>query len=108
MSHKFYLKDESEEIRPVKCKSGSITAWKVMLLEPVPNVIALFVGPDTETAKLLAGDYVEFLNKKYLDKNINEEWPDKIDKTTHLNYHLTRASELFKELADEGKIEGLL
>jgi hypothetical protein len=43
--------------------------------------------------KTVAGDLCEFLNEKYIDKNINEEWPASIDKEAHLKYHLKRVCE---------------
>jgi hypothetical protein len=41
--------------------------------------------PD-EVAPLVAGDIIDFLNEKYIDKNINEEW-GKIDVEARIKYH---------------------
>jgi hypothetical protein len=39
-----------------------------------------------EIAGALAGDYCEFLNNKYCDKEINKEWP-RIDRESRIKYH---------------------
>lgn len=81
----------------VKIDDNEETMWKVRLVNPQPpKTIAGFIGSDDDEyldkdiAPLLAGDYVEFLNEKYLDKEINAEWPPQ-DKELYLKYHLERA-----------------
>lgn len=78
--------------------------WQVVQINMEPSkVVAEFVGSDSEKtlsreiAPAVAGDYVEFLNEKYLDKEINAEWPP-MNKMLYLKYHLERASELAKEV----------
>lgn len=39
-----------------------------------------------DVAPLVAGDICSFLNEKYIDKNINEEW-GKINKEARIKYH---------------------
>lgn len=60
--------------------------------------VALFVGradkkrlsnegsTDDEIAKLMAGDYVSFLNDKYIDKEINADW-GKPNKEERIKYY---------------------
>ena len=47
--------------------------------------------PDTELGRAMAGDYVDFLNDKYCDKEVNKEWP-KIDRMARIKYHLEQIS----------------
>lgn len=101
----FILKDEPE-VRFINAWKV-IELWKVIRVKPQPSVIvAQFVGGEDENyiprdlAPLLAGDYVEFLNEKYLDKEMNAEWPP-MDKEQHLAYHLERVKELTKQLEEE-------
>jgi hypothetical protein len=56
------------------------------------KLVAVFIGGDRfgetpkDLAPLLAGDYCEFLNSKYIDKNFNEEW-GKVDVEARIKYH---------------------
>ncbi|MCE7699518.1 MAG: hypothetical protein K8E24_012175 [Methanobacterium paludis] len=43
--------------------------YQVLQIEPEAKLISTFLN------KNLAGDYVDFLNDKYVDKEINQEWP---------------------------------
>lgn len=94
---KFILKDE-----PVI--KGTLEHWYIIQVYPQPSkIIAVFVGGDDEKyldkdiAPLVAGDYVEFLNEKYLDKEINAEWPPQ-DPLIYLDYHLKKALQYSNEL----------
>ena len=53
----------------------------VFQLRPEVKFMAAFVD------KNMAGDYVDFLNDKYCDKEINQEWPP-INKKERIRYHL--------------------
>lgn len=62
-------------------KTGII---KIIQVEPVFRDICTFV--DDPFISCLSGDIVDFLNDKYVDKNINEEWfyPDR---EARIKYH---------------------
>lgn len=100
MSHDFLLRSNPLTFQ------GKVY-WQVMLLpeSDIENskTVAFFVGPTPELAPLVAGDYVEFLNEKYLDKNINEEWPNNIDLWAHLEYHLKAAGDISQRLNENLK-----
>lgn len=49
--------------------------------------------PETEVGIAMAHDYVDFLNDKYFDKGINEEWPS-INRRDRINYHLKEIEKL--------------
>ena len=101
MSLRFMLRDNPVII------PANVKAWEVVEVTSSPSkVIAYFPGYDNkdyldlEEARQVAGDYVEFLNEKYIDKNINEEWPPK-DPLLYYNYHIQRArhfEEILKKL----------
>lgn len=106
---RFMLVDEpwiNDDVPEEACKQ-----WRVVRVYPQPSVVvALFIGGnpddkymDEELAPLLAGDYVEFLNEKYLDKNINEEWPPKENYKTRFDYHLKKAGEYGEKLNKESR-----
>lgn len=94
--HRFMLRE------PYGNEYGGKT-WQVIMLGDPVVLIAEFVGVDekgfldNDVAPLVAGDYVEMLNEKYLDKNINEEWPPK-DEEKYLDYHLNKAKKLARKL----------
>lgn len=101
---KFILKD-----KPIQAdlEGVEVEIWQVVQVIPQPStIVAEFIGSndekylDKEIAPLMAGDYVEFLNEKYVDKKINQEWPAQ-DKKARLKYHLKRASEYADELSKE-------
>ena len=104
MSHKIILR----ELPTAKSimNEPHVHAWEVMKINKneIYELVALFVGPTTDLARPVAGDYVEFLNEKYMDKNINEEWPASIDKEAHLKYHLKRVCELVQDLGIECEV----
>lgn len=59
--------------------------WHVIMCEPKVLHVASF--PDShENGKAMAYDYCDFLNNKYCDKNINQEWPKPKNKK-RLEYH---------------------
>lgn len=99
---RFILRDKPEQ--HILARDCVVYVWKVVQVSPQPSKeICGFEGSDhedyhdVEVARALGGDYVEFLNEKYLDKGINEEWPIP-DKKQHLQYHLKRATELAEEI----------
>ena len=57
---------------------------EVIQIEPHVRSVAMFSNSANEDG--LCGDYVEFLNNKYCDKNINEEWP-KPNNKKRIEYH---------------------
>lgn len=64
---------------------------EVLQLEPEVKTIAIFydnVG--------MAYDYVEFLNDKYCDKNVNAEW-ETIDRPARIKHHLEQIELLKNE-----------
>ena len=65
--------------------------WKIYLVDGEPTHIASF--PDNEHGKAMAHDYCDFLNDKYLDKEINKEWP-KITRKERIDYHLNELRKL--------------
>ena len=66
--------------------------WTITQVKPERMHILEVCGADEEgylnpgIAPLLAGDITDFLNEKYIDKNINEEW-GKIDVQARIKYH---------------------
>jgi len=67
--------------------------WIVIEIYHEIKIIAEFPFKDgvtnlysKELARALAGDYCEFLNNKYCDKEINKEWPP-IDRESRIKYH---------------------
>ena len=72
-------------------------AWVVRTLEPNSKQIAKFYEgkPDRllneGIGQAMAGDYCACLNDKYLDKNINEEWPI-INREIRIKYHREQLS----------------
>ena len=79
--------------------------YQVVKIDKEPHiVIAVFHGDDKEgflskeLAPLLAGDYCDFLNDKYVDKDFNEEW-GKIQRERRIKYH----KEQLKLLEDNGQ-----
>lgn len=68
---------------------------------PYGLVIAT-INPNIEHAEGLAGDYCDFMNDKYFDKNINEEW-GKIDHLKRIEYHLEQIHILMKGNANWNK-----
>lgn len=100
---KFILKQGNDR----KIKDALVCTWQVIQVKPQPpRLVAEFYGCngsgyeyflEEDTIPLVAGDYVEFLNEKYVDKNINEEWPVP-DKRQHLEYHIKRALELLEDI----------
>lgn len=100
---RFILREPDEE--PI----NDFKTWKIIMLGEPNKLIAEFIGNDkndiylnTDIAPLVAGDYVEFLNEKYLDKGLNEEWPPK-DKKLYFKYHLQKALEYDKYLGIDKK-----
>jgi hypothetical protein len=61
-------------------------AYRVMQIKPEQKTIAFF-PTSNEDSLGLAHDYVDFLNDKYHDKEINKEWP-KINRGERIKYHL--------------------
>lgn len=59
----------------------NVDLYVIMEIEPERKPIAGFLNEN------VAGDYVEFLNDKYCDKEINQEWPP-INKEERIRYHL--------------------
>lgn len=55
------------------------------------GVMAYF--PNTAVGLAMAHDYCDFLNDKYCDKEINEEWPS-IDRKERIKYHLNEIEKL--------------
>lgn len=80
--------------------------WEVKLLGDPSKTICEFVGGDNDhymdkdVIGLVAGDYVEFLNEKYFDKGMNQEWPPRT-KLQQLEYHQRRVEELTEEIGLE-------
>ena len=73
---------------------GGMKGWKVVQVSPQPpKLVAYFFGPTPELAPLIAGDYVEFLNEKYFDKVMNEDWPPRT-KEQYIEYYKERLREL--------------
>ena len=73
---------------------GGMKGWKVVQVKPQPpKLVAYFFGPTPDVAQLMAGDYVEFLNEKYFDKGINEEWPERTKEDLRA-YYLSRLEDL--------------
>jgi len=66
-----------------------IKSWIIMSIEENPKVVARFPIEDygDNIARALAHDYCEFMNDKYHDKNINEEWGS-INRSNRIKYHL--------------------
>ena len=70
--------------------------WRIFLvtegLFKKDIVIATVVGGDRsdelskDLAPLLAGDYCDFLNEKYIDKEFNKEWRE-VDVDARVKYH---------------------
>ena len=60
--------------------------------------MSLNIGPfETDEASMnVMGDICDFLNDKYIDKNINEEW-GKIDINKRIKYHEEQIEILKKE-----------
>jgi hypothetical protein len=96
---KFKVKDEPAECPDSKC---DYTIWTVIQIKPEYKEICEFTGQtkgcehddlflSPEIARALAHDYCDFLNEKYIDKNINEEW-GKIDREARIEYHLEQLS----------------
>jgi hypothetical protein len=46
-----------------------------------------------EVMQFMPHDYCDFLNDKYCDKEINEEWPS-IDRKERIKYHLNEIEKL--------------
>lgn len=75
--------------------------FQVIQIEPEYKEIADFTGMNsisnpfmnTSIAEALAHDYCSFLNEKYIDKNINEEW-GKIDINARIKYHFEQIRKL--------------
>ena len=86
------------------------TCWVILKLEPKPTQIAEIVPGhdksnqffDVEEARAIAGDRTSWLNEKYLDKNINEEWPPR-DPELYYNYHKKEALKYRRILDDRSK-----
>lgn len=99
---RFYLKEE-----PLIMSRGgkTISLFRVRRIDPQPpQTIALFPGvynhPDylePEIIRAIAGDYVEFLNEKYLDKEINQEWPAPSEQE-YMLYHIRKAREYAEKI----------
>jgi hypothetical protein len=99
---KFMLRDKPRImlIGGVEC-----TCWEIIQIDPEPvQLITFYPGndespefKDVEIAKALAGDKVSEFNEKYIDKNINEEWPRQ-DPRLYLNYHLEKALEYSRKI----------
>lgn len=68
--------------------------YKITEIGKESKMVACF--PTGEIGRLMAGDYCDFLNDKYCDKEINEEWP-KIDRETRINYHTDQIIKLKKK-----------
>ena len=76
-----------------KVSSVSDKKWIIFDLKN-QSIIAVFSGTknpfdeynDLDLAPLLAGDYCDFLNDKYVDKEMNKEW-GKIDVQKRIEYH---------------------
>lgn len=82
----------------------SCVIWEVIQIGPEYKFITGFAGNDAhsqfydvEEARQIAGDYTEFLNEKYLDKKVNEEWPPK-DPELYYEYHMARAGYFAKKI----------
>jgi hypothetical protein len=75
--------------------------WDVVRIDPKPRVIvAQFVGGfesegyiPMEIAPLLAGDYCDFLNDKYVDKEFNAEWGS-VNVKERIQYHKNQIEKL--------------
>ena len=70
----------------IKCSK-----WPIYIINSYnPILVAEIIGGPWKgylyEADLLAGDIVDFLNEKYIDKNINEEWGE-IDVEKRIEYH---------------------
>jgi hypothetical protein len=85
---------------PDRVISGHIVStWQVILVGSIPSIMLTeFLGCDdeswmhygylsTEIAPLVAGDYAEIFNDKYVDKEINKEW-GKIYRYERMVYHI--------------------
>ncbi len=51
---------------------------------------------EQEKAELVGGDVTDFLNDKYLDKEINAEWPE-INRKSRAQYHIRQAQKLLSD-----------
>jgi hypothetical protein len=87
---KFMLSDYPAER---KTKYDTWNVWRVILVSThPPKTVAEFIfnlgeyGFDKETSQALASDYVEFLNEKYIDKSINQEWKQ-VNREERIKYH---------------------
>jgi len=69
----------------------------VLIKSNSSKIIAKFEEDEEGINELMAHDYCDFLNDKYLDKEINKEWP-KIDRIKRIEYHL---NELMKLTSDK-------
>ena len=65
--------------------------YKILQIDEKYKIIGYF--PDDGISPLIAEDYVEFLNDKYIDKEINEEW-GVINRKERIKYHLEQLSKL--------------
>jgi hypothetical protein len=60
-------------------------AYRVMQMEPKIRTIAFF-PTSKENSLAMAYDYCDFLNDKYVDKNVNKEWGP-INRKERIKYH---------------------
>jgi hypothetical protein len=72
------------------------SSYEILNLEDHGIIAKFFMDNPNDNAKGLAHDYCDFLNDKYLDKEINKEWPlidDKI-KQKRIKYHIEQLNKL--------------
>lgn len=98
---KFMLRDTPNR---QKVDDNELVGWEVIQILPEVRLIGTFWGNDEakdyldiEVARAMAGDYVEFLNDKYFDKEINKEWP-KPNNEERAKYHLEEAKKYIERM----------
>lgn len=67
------------EFKVIEDKDGSIRIYQIS-----PNIRP--ICPFEDKYSCLAGDICDFLNDKYCDKNVNEEW-GRVKRLKRIKYH---------------------